>query len=433
MSTDLYMGGIEGPEGSSDMNKILGIKQMIVGAIESDKEADLVLSEESANKGSAWLAGNFTAVNELFKLESEGENDATMVFGTEEYDVINATTTGLGQVDFLGEQISFVGGEEGNGEATFKTKLTVDYDTEVAAAEGATFKAGNAGKYILAEGEQLNLMNGSVVVEKNGGETQTTVDTKLDVTGKTNLQAQTTIGAKDGGTLPQFINKDDLMLNVQGSAFVSKDFEAKTIKSEEVDVLTLKAGGSPGIENNRWLNVNANGVTIADINAPEKKRLIIDDQGNTQLYSASGLSALDLGATDAILEGADTVKIHTEDATEGAVKLQDKAIILRGKNMGMAETDTNEIDLNARFVDVNANDTMKVKTDKFVVTSVTNPNEYDFIIDTGSSKAELTVDDVLIDTRTYDGTNGQLYITGNGLLEVATDSGGIRNTEETGS
>ncbi|MBE6451341.1 MAG: hypothetical protein E7016_05190 [Alphaproteobacteria bacterium] len=411
MSTDLYMGGVAG---STNMNSILGVKQMIIGATDGN-DADLVLSDSSEKGGSAWFAGNFSALEDMFKLE-QGADGYTMDFAN----AINAQTDmGNPRISFIGGNIEFdADAENGMATATFGANTTVNKtfeakgDTSVATGPGSIFQAGADGKYITAEDNKLSLLSGNIITETNAAVKTTTIATDLVATNKTNLQGTTVIGSDENKVRPQFITESSARLNVQGNAFVRDTLEATNIKSADFDVLNLSAGGVAE-NSNRWLKANGDGVTIANINNVDDVRLKINNTDSTTLLGAGGLSKVELGDTEAIFQGGDTAVLYTENQN-GIVTLQDGAIILSKKG-NQGANNQNKITMQSADTDIQTN-IFKIYNDNAGEVLTINTVAPDGVTTNLNSK------NLTINNEVTEGEQGKLTITGNQLFQVLPDS-----------
>lgn len=406
MSTDLYMGGTQKPDGGgmSEMNSILGVERLIIGATESDKEYDLVLDAASEKGGAAYLAGNFSALSDTFVVEGDTTN-AELIFGADGSDnTIYADTSGL--VKFLGDEV-VLDSAAGTAEIGLNTfidgTLDVTGTTNVATNVGSEFKAGPNGEYITANSGEVSLLNGNI--KTVSGETPlTTVNTQLDVKGISNLEQTVKIGT---GTIDP-AQVENPILNVQGNAFVSGTLEVgEKVITSELDLLNLHAGGTDLGSEDRWLHATADGVKVTDITAGPnhgRERMLINST-HTILSSADGLSKLDLSDNDAILQAGESVEIYTEQ-TEGTVKLQDGALTLVNKPGYGVDNDVN----------INATNTI-VNTGNFeIATGVDATRKEHFRVLTGDDN---NITEIL--TKKADITSERLNISGNPLLQVQPD------------
>ncbi len=303
MTADLYMGGVTGGDiTDTSMRSILGVGKMIIGATENPESvtADgLVLAGEK----SAWIGG---------------------------------------VLDVVG-------------------------DTKVATGDGKSFYAGKDGFYIDASGNSVKLAKSGVdasstvvrlvttesnsdglLVVQDGVGVKANAD--LTVTGTSDLKKAVSVGYTDqvpGTTTHNIISSDmnNVMLKVNGDAYIGEALEAKQIGTETGKIKSLQAGhstvssgtGKPG--DHWWLTANKDGVTVND---GTRDRLLIDPD-ETRIVGYTGKTKLELGDTDAILQGDDVVDIYTEkneggavniyttDAENGVVSLQNGAITLTGQ------------------------------------------------------------------------------------------------------
>ncbi len=353
MSTDLYMGGVSGAD---PMYRILGVKQMIVGSSEDSDLADLVLASEADNGGSAWLAGNLAAVSGAFTVEGTSSDDAVMIFGKDDNPTLYADNS---SISFNSDDVVFsYQGEDGTdvgAEFNVKTQINKDLDvyghTHVAQDADTVFKAGPGGGYITAENDIVDILGGNIVTGRpnaDGSGRTTTISTDLTVTENTNLHGKTTVGV--GDQTPKFIDSGNLNLDVQGNAFVSDTLEAQHIKTNDLDVAELHAGYNPDADTHRWLNATTDGVIFNDSSTGTERLRI--DRTVTRIAGVNGFDSggpqLELGSTDAILQGTENVHIRTENK-DGIVSLQKGLLVLDGH----ADADESRLSVDSKetFID----------------------------------------------------------------------------------
>jgi len=328
MVTDLYMGGVTGV---SDMYKILGVDQMIVGSTEDRlNQEDLVLSADAGDGGSAWLGGNFSALSEAFTLTDI--DNPILNFVHDGTTILNADSNSAKVLDDganIGLSLSKTetsGTMETDYATTVHNDLTAEGNTHVASSENTTFKAGPDGSYISADANNVQLLDNLVEVKKGGEGTSSTTDIK---TAQVNITGNTKIGT--GDIEPKHVGLDP-KLNVQGNAFVSGILEAGEIETEKFDALELHAGGSSLADDKRWLHATKDGVNVTDMENGEI-RLQIEKDGDTGLYHRwvdGYVTAVVLGDTNAQLRGGKDVHFYTVDK-DGLASIQGGAIEAAGR------------------------------------------------------------------------------------------------------
>ncbi len=337
MVTDLYMGGVTGAMG---MHKILGVDQMIIGSTADRRDQeDLVLSGSADDGGSAWLAGNFSALSDAFKLTDNTNPLLTFKHGSTT--ILNADSTGAeiladGTVGLSLDKAAETMGTDYA--TTVSNTLTAEGDTHVASGTGTTFKAGPDGSYILADANQVKLLDGLVEVKKDGaGSTTTDITTnKVNITGDTKIGTGTDVPTHAG------LNPN---LNVQGNAFVSNILEAGEIETKKFDTLELHAGGSDLTNDERWLHATVDGVKVTNM-AGDEIRLQIGATGDTGLYHrGADATAVILGDSNAQLRGIDFVDLYTTN-TGGVASIQNGAIKATGQ-YDNATAPNNTVDIKA--------------------------------------------------------------------------------------
>lgn len=349
MTANLYMGGVDGGDiTDTSMHGIFGVNQMIVGATDEDKYdestkyADKATGLVLAGEKSAWIGGVLDVVGD------------TNVVG----------------------------------------------NTKVATGVDSTFQAGENGVYIDASGNAVNLANDGtlsgidatstvvkLVEEGNQGvlEVSITEDRIGSVSAKGKftvenekesfLTGKTVIGAysmptRDATESSYKVLEDELMndikLGVSGDVYVSRSLEAKQIGTQTGQIENLSAGKG---SNHWWLNANEDGVTVNDgtrdrlrignFLAPNGK----DYQQYTQLLGNGGNTKLDLGDTNAVLQGDDEVDIYTSE-TGGVVSLQKGAITLTGQyDTGDDVVTGNTVDISAEKIALGGKDAWVKSTD----------------------------------------------------------------------
>ncbi len=435
MSTDLYMGGLNNAPDGDAMYRILGVKQMIVGATEHDNEDvyDLVLSEDAEKGGSAWLGGEFAALSDTFSILGEPDN-AELIFGGSDaagQQTIYANT-GTGEIRFNDGDVIFEA--EGDGAATFSVNTLVDAElestgnTHLAQNEDTTFKVGPNGDYISADKTDVSILAGNITTHTDYdgggvGNRNTKINTDLIVTGTTDLEKAVKIGTgHTGPTENNFLYGKDVMLNVEGNVYVSDTLEANKLKTTEFDVLNLHAGGNSLAEpeENRWFHATADGVKITDPTRGNTERLLID-KDYTHLYGTSEETMFHLGENDAILTGNTSVEVSTA-TSNGTVRLQKNqngrsAITL---NRQPGDDNGNEVTIDATSTDV--------ITGKFRVgNSNDNADTYfnikaETAADANDSKAEIMTNETYISSGYTNISAQKLDINGNPIFNVSPDN-----------
>ena len=386
MMTDLYMGGVESllqADGVIPFSKILGVDQLIIGDIDTsgdtnERNADLVVKSHNkadggeATSGSAFIEGSLHALGNLFSVFSNAGGNPEFNFNN---DLIKATNDHFSvKVTADGEKEDFVIDRNGEGEvaATLNVATTVDNDltsvgdTFLATDIDSTFKVGPNGDVILADKYSVDLQKGNLVI--NNGLLADEMSNTLIATDTVDIKGTTKISEVPVEDEIQPARSDlDLMLNVQGDAFVSKTLEAGEIDTNKFDAMRLYAGGTSYDKANedddhyiRWLNVDENGVVVRDINGNRPERMRIDENeasiygpyAKDELGSVIGRGSMSIGATDAHFEGVDSTIMKTTSPT-GEVSIQHNAII--AKNHANS-ADGNTVDVHATQMRVYGND-----------------------------------------------------------------------------
>lgn len=420
MVTDLYMGGVQD---AMNMYKILGVDQLIIGSTDwATHEQDLVLSEDSDNGGSAWLAGTFSALNDSFTISGD-ETNPELLFGSESADFLfmNSEKAEIYSSDSdvgleLDKNLKEI---QTDYAAEIRNTLDVTGDTTVATGDTTTtFKAGPDGSYITASANNVALLNSNLEVSSDESETKTNIRTA-----QTNITGKTRIGAEaDSGRLAEIVT--DPELNVQGSAYVRDNLEVgNTLYAEKFNTKELHAGGDSFSDNNndRWLHATNTGVIVSN---PENNSgdLITPTlniaASKTELYGPQGeseeSSSVLLGYYDAQLRGPDTLELYTVNAN-GEVNIQGDALVLTGKQ---SDGVNNIIDITAYETTVhdgifqvaknvvNDDDDSTYTSNSFYV----NPNSSEVIANAEETTVRIETEDGLFQVLQNDDT---------GLLKVS--------------
>lgn len=322
MTADLYMGGVDGGDiTDTSMHGIFGVDKMIVGGTKEHDHADkadgLVLADRSA-----WIEGVLEVVSDTKVATGDGK--------------------------------SFSAGKDGfyidaSGGSSVKLAKSGEKAAVVAADEVVK---------LVATGDQ-----GLLEVSKDSGVQAKAIFTVEN--GKESfLTGKTVIGAYSMPTREAVLEGDfmkDIKLGVSGDVYVSKSLEAKQIGTKTGQIENLSAGKGT---NHWWLTADSSGVMVED--GGNINRMFIDPD-ETRIVGHTGKTKLELGATNAVLQGDDDVEIYTSStkkhpkqddiriyttATDGVVSLQNGAITLDGKygdtnNNDQTVTANNTISLDA--------------------------------------------------------------------------------------
>lgn len=349
MTTNLYMGGVTGAD---DMYKILGVDQMIIGSTDfNTNKEDLVITADSGDGGSAWLAGSLSAVSGAFTVNGDDANPV-MTLASGESDILYADSN---HVELLG------GDAVGLTLAKDTLEMITDYDTtiennlhvsgnaEVATGDTTTsFKAGPDGSYITADVNSVNMLNGLVDVNKGGEGGNSLMSVK---TQKVNIDGDTKMGTGDAAPVRADLNPK---LNVQGNAFVSNILEAGELDTKQFKALELHAGGENFDDGQQWLNATSTGVKINNPKLAGENTILDIDATTAALFGPHGNqggvgSGVIMGDGNAQMRGEEYAALYTTQA-DGYITLQNGAMVLTGTQNGDPD---NRIDINAATTTVN--------------------------------------------------------------------------------
>jgi len=400
MMTDLYMGGVPGllqSSGNIPPSKILGVDQLIIGdiqtgAVPNEANADLVVVKNrmeggrETSTGAAFIEGSLHALSSKFAVFSNEDGNPELSFSDEAHNLMKLTTDQFfvkvnKDTDDADLLIKRDGGEtvaEINVATKINNDLEVVGDTALASDADSTFKVGPAGAVINADKYTIDMQEGNVVINNNPNEpTNVLVATDtVDIKGSTKISA----AATEDEVQPTRTDLD-LMLNVQGDAFVSKTLEAGEIDAHQFDAQRLHAGGlgydqeiEETVKNgekythyNRWLNVNEEGVKVKDINGnandPREFRMLINADESTingpnvkDETGVVGHGTMSIGKTDAQFEGVDLTLVKTTSPL-GELNLQNNAIIATNQ---ARNAEGNLVEVNATQMKVAGNDMKNV-------------------------------------------------------------------------
>ena len=391
MMTDLYMGGVPGllqTEDKIPLSKILGVDQLIIGGITTDAlgenadNSDFVVRAYDGKPGSAFIEGSLYALGNAFTVSNNGEGNPELNFSN---DLLRATKDHFSISTGDERTQEFVIGDakvhdvERGKIARFNLETVVDEnfeatgDTVLASHpdENSVLKVGPDGKFITADKNVINLQEGNVVID-NGLMTEES-SSMLIATDKLNIKGTTKISntPEDEEKAPL---RDDLnlMLNVQGDAFVSDTLEAGEIDAHKFDTLKLYAGGTNYEKEHetddhyiRWLNVDETGVAVKDLSEERLARMVINDTESTiygpaarnHLNSVVGQGSLVIDNNKADLQGYNVAYVRSTNE-EGQVQIQDGAIVAKNVAGKQAETGiANQVQIHATKMQVYGNDT----------------------------------------------------------------------------
>ncbi|MBQ7303824.1 MAG: hypothetical protein IJW75_02765, partial [Alphaproteobacteria bacterium] len=397
MATNLSMGN----------NYINNISQLIVGAGAAGNGEALYIKENGAYiggntniTGSATIGTTLDALGGAFSVYGSADNPI-LALGPEHSEYLYADST---SVSMQNGALQVAGGDQGY---VYATKDTfIDGSLSVGATKSGEYLSAHGGE----NGGQVALMNSSLTATNS----DVTVGVDFSVEGTSTLKGKTTIGNADSATAqaPGFIEDNNKFLTVNGNTSIAGDLEANTIYGNTIDFLNLKAGGEKD-NKHRWLQADSTGVTVDDhifdkTNNPyDTHRLEINE--DTTVIAGKGdyteRSKLDLGATNAILEGVEELQLRTTKDVPGTdndingVNIQDGAIVAYGKpNADSA----NNVDINASNTSVNTGDfridTTKDNTDddpQFQVASTTTGEGIDTTTRIKTDKLEITGNEYL--------------------------------------
>lgn len=361
MTTDLYMGGLDtGAAGTSDMHSILGVEQMIIGATSTEHTSGLVLEDDR----SAWIGGGLNALNGKFSLGNATVSGITSpvlnLYGVDDDSrlIYAGEVRGNPEVKLIGDGSTFAFD-------LTETKADLNIDT-------FTVGSDDTAHIINATTSGVELHKGKVKIKDE----YTSANHKLYV------------GMEESEKVAKtpWLSRTDHTLEVKGNAYISDNLEVHNkMVSQATDTGKLRAGrhgdfsAGPYVnnsDNNYWLTVSQgeNGsVQIHDTNPGyengflKSQRFLVDND-ETKLFGVGRVSKVDLGATNAILQGGDEVDIYTtsgkegtiniytpaEAETDGVVSLQNGAIVAAGNYTG--ENTINTVDVNADEAEVYAKD-----------------------------------------------------------------------------
>lgn len=320
MRTDLYMA-----ETDTVMHKIIGASQVVIG--ENAEAADDYGLVIGGNKD-AMISGSLEAIGGEFFVDEDSFNY---------YDLIEANNA-EGSVNIVGDTM-FV--DDTAGVQINEKGLAVKGSVSLAMDDDATFSAGDGGKFISA-GYNATNNKPEVII----GEKLTVTEDLLKSESKQN-EFVNSVKIGDGNTLPSLLTEEEkkpenLKLNVQGNAYVSGTLEAGTIRTGDIDLKELHAGGNEPInadKSNRWLHATADGVKVTDITNSGKERLVVN-AAKTGMYNKDGsapgeaTSYIELGDANAIVQGKEELELRTSETGKVLFKFGENKVPLElnGKN-----------------------------------------------------------------------------------------------------
>ncbi len=347
MVTDLYMGGTKNIlEGGAIIpySKILGVDQMIIGDTEAEAgvqaDADLIVKAHGSSEGAAFIEGSLRALNGKLRVTENEDvteldfDDGLLHADTKEFSVnVNKDNT---NPDFIIAKNE--GAERAMATLNVSTLVTegndfeTESDTYLASKEGGRLFVGPTGRILTAKDDSVDILNGKVQVTKSEDSNGDPVSDTYVSTTTVQIDGKTTVGTRvltPGNEEPMVPNLNP-QLTVKGNAYVSDILEAGEIDTKHFDALRLSAGGRGWDEENRnkrWLNVDADGILVKDLEEVRKTRMVIDAD-ETTLYGpdkVDGQGSMYIGATNAGLYGIEQTEIYTS-SSDGNVNIQSGAI-----------------------------------------------------------------------------------------------------------
>lgn len=385
MMTDLYMGGVPGlleEEGNIHPSKILGVDQMIIGDIQTSADpyeaaADLVVVNPNGRiegaradaTGSAFIEGSLRALKNNFAVFNNDSGNPELNFADNVHNLLKVTRDEFAvKVNNADADDNLIIKRDGgdtlatvNVATTVNNDLTTVGDTALATDADSTFKVGPGGAIVNADKYTIDLQQGNMVISNSLDEPSNTLiatDT-VDIKGATKVSATAT-----EDEVQPMRNDLDLMLNVQGDAFISKTLEAGEVDAHNFDALKFSAGGVNYEKDSndqyvRWLNVDEKGVEIKDIDHNRQQRMNIDKDESViygpmfrdEVNGVDSQGGVKIGKTDAHFQGVLTTMVDTT-TLDGQVSIQRDAILAEG----VKGTGSNTITMNAQKVQMFGSD-----------------------------------------------------------------------------